>query len=200
MDHSLLCPARRRKIAACSGSRDKLPRPHQRRGVKELCQPQHVWQPELQSSVASSVILVLNNFETGQLTLAIPANLANIALSAPGIFASSVRWTDVMAKPSPCFSRVTSALASVCSTMSSASPRIRDSVMNRQHALHRSALRGSNLACLRSDCRTHRDNPLVRRSWSRLRPLRPKCAPAIWPSRMSSSWLLLFDYGCLSGA
>src|SRR5258705_11901260 len=134
MDHSLLCPARRRMKAARSGSRDKPPRPHQRRGVKELCQPQHVWQTELQSSVASSVILALNNLETGQFTLAMPANLANIALSAPEIFATSVRWTDVMAKPSPCFSRVTSALVSVCSAVSSTSLRIRDSVMVKQAA------------------------------------------------------------------
>src|SRR4030088_1453835 len=47
-----------------------------------------------QSSVASSVILAFNNLDTGQPALAMPTNSANFVLSAPGIFATSHRWTD----------------------------------------------------------------------------------------------------------
>ena len=86
------------------------------------------------SSVASSVILVLSSFDTGQPALAMPASCSNFALSAPGIFAFSVRCTEVMAKPSPCFSSVTSALVSMCSAVSLASPRISDSAMVKQAA------------------------------------------------------------------
>ncbi len=85
-------------------------------------------------SVASSVILVLSSFDTGQPALALPASSSNVALSAPGIFAFSVRCTDVIAKPSPCFSSVTSALVSMCSAVSLASPRISDSAMVKQAA------------------------------------------------------------------
>ena len=88
-----------------------------------------------QSSVASSVILVLSSFDTGQPALAMPASSSNFALSAPGIFAVRVRCTEVMAKPSPCFSSVTSALVSICSAVSLASPRISDSAMVKQAAV-----------------------------------------------------------------
>ena len=63
-----------------------------------------------------------------------PASSSNFALSAPGIFAFNVRCTDVMAKPSPTFSSVTSALVSICSAVSFASPRISDSAMVKQAA------------------------------------------------------------------
>ena len=46
-------------------------------------------------SVASSVIFVFRSFDTGQPALALPASSSNVALSAPGIFAFSVRCTDV---------------------------------------------------------------------------------------------------------
>ena len=85
-------------------------------------------------SVASSVIFVFSSFDTGQPALAMPASSSNFALSAPGIFAFSVRCTEVMAKPSPCFSSVTSALVSICSAVSLASPRISDSAMVKQAA------------------------------------------------------------------
>src|SRR5439155_54252 len=78
-------------------------------------------------SVASRVILVFNSFDTGHPAFALPASSSNFALSAPGIFAFKVRCTDVMAKPSPCFSSVTSALVSISSAVSLASPRISDS-------------------------------------------------------------------------
>src|SRR2546430_962407 len=54
--------------------------------------------------VASSLFLVLSSFDTGPPPLALPASSSNVALSAPGIFAFSARCTDVIAKPSPCFS------------------------------------------------------------------------------------------------
>jgi len=87
-----------------------------------------------ESRDGSSVILVFSNFDTGQPALAMPASSSNFVLSAPGIFAVSVRCTDVMAKPSPCFSSVTSALVSICSAVSLASPRINDSAMVKQAA------------------------------------------------------------------
>jgi len=59
------------------------------------------------TSDASSVMLVLNSFETGQFALAFAASDWNVASSAPGTFAFSVRCTAVMLKPSPTFSRVT---------------------------------------------------------------------------------------------
>src|SRR3984885_7483837 len=63
-----------------------------------------------------------------------PASSSNFALSAPGIFADRCRCTEVMAKPSPCFSSVTSALVSICSAVSLASPRISDSAIVKQAA------------------------------------------------------------------
>src|SRR5207344_2912840 len=88
----------------------------------------------LYCSVASSVILVFRSLDTGQPALALPASSWNVALSVPGIFADSARCTDVMAKPSPCFSSVTSALVSMCSAVSLASPRISDSAIVKQAA------------------------------------------------------------------
>ena len=79
-------------------------------------------------------MLVLKSFDTGQPAFALAANSSNCALSAPGTFADSARCTEVMAKPSPCFSSVTSALVSICSAVSLASPRINDSAMVKQAA------------------------------------------------------------------
>ena len=85
-------------------------------------------------SVASSVILVFEQLRHRAAGLGLAASSSNVALSAPGIFALSVRCTEVMAKPSPCFSSVTSALVSICSAVSLASPRISDSAMVKQAA------------------------------------------------------------------
>lgn len=49
------------------------------------------------TSAASSVMSALSNLDTGQLSFALFANSANVAWSAPGILARSVRCTAVMA-------------------------------------------------------------------------------------------------------
>jgi len=46
--------------------------------------------------------LDLHQLETGQPAFAFAAIDWNAAWSMPGIFAVTVRWTEVMEKPSPC--------------------------------------------------------------------------------------------------
>jgi len=47
--------------------------------------------------VASRVISALSSFDTGHPAFAMLENFSNVAWSAPGILAFSVRWTAVMA-------------------------------------------------------------------------------------------------------
>ena len=86
------------------------------------------------TSDASSVILVLSSLDTGQPAFALAASSSNFALSAPGILAFKVKCTAVMAKPSATFSSVTSAVVSMRSAVSLASPRIRDNAIVKQPA------------------------------------------------------------------
>src|SRR5438445_11522154 len=82
--------------------------------------------PDQSTSVAFMVILALSSLETGQPALALPASSSSFAWSAPGTLPFKVRWTAVMAKPSATFSSVTSAVVSMCSAVSLASPRMSD--------------------------------------------------------------------------
>ena len=86
------------------------------------------------TSAASRLMSAFSSFDTGQPALALAASSRNVALSVPGIFARNVRCTLVMAKPSACFSRVTSAWVFISSAVMPASPRISDRAMVKQPA------------------------------------------------------------------
>src|SRR5439155_2326226 len=101
-------------------------RPHERPSVSAVNPSNRPVGTGQSTSVASKVILALTNLETGQPALALPASSSSFAWSAPGTFAFNVRWTAVMAKPSVTLSIVTSAVVSMCSAVSLASPRMRD--------------------------------------------------------------------------
>ena len=75
-------------------------------------------------SVASKPISTLINLETGQPAFAFAAIDRNVSWSMPGIFAVTVRWTEVMEKPSPSFSMTTSDLLSTRSGTKFAIPSI----------------------------------------------------------------------------
>jgi len=60
--------------------------------------------PTYISRLASMVILAFSSFDTGQPVLALFAISSNFALSAPGIFATTIKWLAVISKPSPTFS------------------------------------------------------------------------------------------------
>src|SRR5205085_11717298 len=86
------------------------------------------------TSVASMVIFAFKSFDTGHPALALPASSSSLAWSAPGTFAFNVRCTAVMAKPSATFSSVTSAVVSMRSAVSLASPRMSDRAIGKQPA------------------------------------------------------------------
>jgi hypothetical protein len=74
--------------------------------------------------VASKPISTVISFETGQPAFAFAAIDWNVSWSMPGIFAVTMRWTEVMEKPSPSFSMTTSDLLAYCSGTNFAIPSI----------------------------------------------------------------------------
>src|ERR1700733_5955087 len=72
--------------------------------------------------VAAKPISTFISLESGQPAFAFAAIDWNAAWSMPGIFAVTVRWTEVMEKPSPALSRTTSDLLSTCSGTKFAMP------------------------------------------------------------------------------
>src|ERR1700719_3696283 len=67
---------------------------------------------------ALTVISALKSFETGQPVSAALTAASNLALSAPGMFATRSRWLLVMEKPSPTLARVMVAVvSSFCAVM-----------------------------------------------------------------------------------
>jgi len=72
--------------------------------------------------VAPKPISTFISLETGQPAFAFAAIDWNAAWSMPGIFAVTVRWTEVMEKPSPSLSMTTSDLLSTCSGTKFAMP------------------------------------------------------------------------------
>jgi hypothetical protein len=74
--------------------------------------------------VASKPISIVISFETGQPAFAFAAIDWNVSWSMLGIFAATVRCTEVMEKPSPSFSMTTSDLLANCSGTNFAIPSI----------------------------------------------------------------------------
>jgi len=87
-----------------------------------------------ETSWASSVILVFSRREIGQPVFALLAAVSNAALSAPGIFATSLSWTSVTVKPASSFSNVTVAVVSIDCAVRPALPSWPDSAIEKQPA------------------------------------------------------------------
>src|SRR5664279_3458560 len=62
------------------------------------------FRPDQETSCALTEISALKSLETGQPVSAAFTAASNLALSAPGIFATRSRWLLVILKPSPTFS------------------------------------------------------------------------------------------------
>ena len=93
---------------------------------------------------ASNVTFALSSFETGQFAFAVFASSTNFDESAPGIFAFNVRCTAEIAYPPSTLSSDTSAVVSMCSAVSCASPRMRDGAMVK-HAARAAPMASSGL-------------------------------------------------------
>src|SRR6266550_3485609 len=83
---------------------------------------------------AVSVISAFSNREMGQPAFASCAAFSNAALSAPGIFAVTSRWTFVIVKPASSFSSVTAAVVSRLSGVMPAFPSCAESAIVKQPA------------------------------------------------------------------
>src|SRR6202048_4422648 len=76
-----------------------------------------------------TVISALKSFETGQPVSAALTAASNLALSAPGMFATRSRWLLVMEKPSPTLASVMVAVVSSFCAVMPALPSCADSAM-----------------------------------------------------------------------
>src|SRR5579884_1042900 len=84
--------------------------------------------------LALTLISVLKSLETGQPVSAAFTAASNLALSAPGTFATRSRWLLVMAKLSPTFSSVMVQVVSSFSGFKPAPPSCAESAMVKQPA------------------------------------------------------------------
>src|ERR1700728_581520 len=85
-------------------------------------------------SFASMVILAFSTFETGQPDLAFWATVLNASALAPGTFATTSRWTAVIAHPASSFSMVSVADVLMLSGVRFAPPSCADSAIEKQAA------------------------------------------------------------------